>query len=439
MKTMKKLASLLLALAMIFSLATTAFAQSIDIEPPANSTGTNTYRIYKVFDATVSDSGISYTLKTGKTEAPAGFTVANGYVIYNGTGDKLTAEDITAIAAYVTDSDLVATVSSEGTAHAVAENLEPGYYYITTSTGSVVTIDSTSEGTVQVKDKNTIPVLKKTITGPDIISITDEGKNALAQIGTNVAYKVVITVGKGATNYVFHDTMDDGLTLVANSVATDVQNATVNYTPGNNETFTITFPEGLTEGQTITITYSATINENALTVNPEKNTAYVSYGENHKTTYDNTSVYTANFTVSKKDGDGKALAGAGFVIKNADDKYYKLDENVVTWVESIDDADEHMSITDGSVPAFIGLANGTYTLVEKTVPAGYNKADDSTFTIAEHDYTAANLAQGAEVTNNAGTELPSTGGMGTTLFYVLGGIMVAAAVILLVTKKRMAN
>ena len=440
MKTMKKLASLLLALAMIFSLATTAFAKSIDIAPPANSTGTNTYKIYKVFDATVSDSGISYTLVDGKDTAPAGFTANNGYVTYNGTGNTLTAEDITAIASYVTDSDLVATVSSNGTAHAVAENLDPGYYYITTSTGSVVTIDSANDETVEVIDKNTVPTLKKEITSAS--SYDQDGKKALAQIGTDVEYTVTITVGKGATNYVFHDKMGSGLTFKGNENVSVGGVNTDQYeilTPADGDTLTIKFDDGIAAGTSITITYVATINESALNDDPEKNTAYLSYGDGHKTTEEYTEVYNAQFTVTKKDGDGKALAGAGFVIKNADDKYYKLDENVVTWVESIDDADEHMSITDGSVPAFIGLANGTYTLVEKTVPAGYNKADDSTFTIAEHDYTAGNLAQGAEVTNNAGTELPSTGGMGTTLFYVLGGIMVAAAVILLVTKKRMAN
>jgi fimbrial isopeptide formation D2 family protein len=157
------------------------------------------------------------------------------------------ADDIAAIATYVRGDTPVATVKATGTTAVTSADLPAGYYYITTSTGSVVTIDSTN-GNVTVDDKNTIPVLNKTITGPAIISITDEGKKALAQIGTEVAYKVVITVGKGATNYVFHDTMDDGLTLVANSVRTDVQNATVNYNPGHNETFTITFPAGLTEG-----------------------------------------------------------------------------------------------------------------------------------------------------------------------------------------------
>ena len=91
------------------------------------------------------------------------------------------------------------------------------------------------------------------------------------------------------------------------------------------------------------------------------------------------------------------------------------------------------------MPAFTGLANGTYTLVEKTVPAGYNKAADSTFTIEAGDYTKQNLEQASTVINKAGTELPSTGGMGTTLFYVVGGILVLAAGIMLVARKRMSS
>ena len=87
--------------------------------------------------------------------------------------------------------------------------------------------------------------------------------------------------------------------------------------------------------------------------------------------------------------------------------------------------------------SFTGLANGTYTLIEKTVPAGYNKAADSTFTVAEHNYTAANLEQTAEVTNNSGSELPATGGIGTTIFYIIGAILVIGAGVVLVTRRRM--
>ena len=104
---------------------------------------------------------------------------------------------------------------------------------------------------------------------------------------------------------------------------------------------------------------------------------------------------------------------------------------------------EYTSDAQGAVHAFTGLAAGTYTLVESTVPAGYNKAADSTFTVdavtEEGATTAANLEQTAEITNESGAELPSTGGMGTTIFYALGAVLVIGAGVLMVTRRRMAN
>ena len=78
-------------------------------------------------------------------------------------------------------------------------------------------------------------------------------------------------------------------------------------------------------------------------------------------------------------------------------------------------------------------------MIEKTVPEGYNKAADQTFTIAEHNYTAENLEQTAEVTNEAGSELPTTGGIGTTIFYIVGAILVIGGGILLVSRRRMSS
>ena len=102
------------------------------------------------------------------------------------------------------------------------------------------------------------------------------------------------------------------------------------------------------------------------------------------------------------------------------------------------------------------LDDGDYKLVEVAAPAGYNKIPDVEFTVtAEHDVEAdqpalksltggdlftGEVATGtltAMIENNAGTELPETGGIGTTIFYTVGGLMAVAAVVLLVTKRRM--
>ena len=449
MKNMKKIVALLLATVMVMAMGISVFAAgtgSITITPPENvdTDATITYNVYKVFDADGNGTAISYKLVSGKTAAPAGFTVGEaGNVTYAGTAGatELTQADIDAIAAYVANDDPVATVTSTGGAAAVAENLPNGYYYITTTTGTVVTIDSTNPS-AQVEDKNIVPGVDKTITGAS--SMDEDGKKALAQVGTVVDYKAEITVGKGQKGYVFKDTMGTGLTYVANSLTVAGMTADTDYTlEVSGQNITVTFKDdaikGLAQDSKITVTYQATVTSDALTVNAAKNTATISYGNNSEFTSEpsETEVYNAKFTVTKKDGNNQPLADAGFVIKNADNRYYKLDNGVVTWVDTIDAADEHKSDAQGAVPAFTGLADGTYTLIEKTVPAGYNKAADSTFTIAKGDYTTTNLEQTATVTNNSGEELPSTGGIGTTIFYIIGAILVIGAGVVLVTRRRM--
>jgi len=448
MKKMRKIFALLMAMVMVLGMGTMVFAAgtgSITITPPADvdDSVAITYNVYKVFDADGNGTAISYKLVSGKTTAPAGFTVDTaGNVTYSGTSTtgELTQDDIDAIAAYVTSDSPVATVTSTGGAAAVASNLPNGYYYITTTTGTVVTIDSTNPNAT-VEDKNIVPGVDKKITGAS--SYDTDGKKALAQVGTEVTFTATITVGKGQIGYEFNDTMSSGLTYVADSLTVTGIPAAGYTATASGQTIKVEFDDTeiakLAQGAEIVLTYKATITENALNDDPENNTATISYGNNSQYTSEpsTTQVYNAQFSVNKKDGNGDPLADAGFVIANTDGKYYKLDNGIVTWVDSIDAADEHVSDAQGAVAPFTGLANGTYTLIEKTVPAGYNKAADSTFTVAEHDYTADNLQQEADVTNNSGTELPSTGGIGTTIFYIIGAILVIGAGVVLVTRRRM--
>ena len=449
MKKMQKIFAMLIAIVMVLGMSTMVYAAgtgSITITPPedVDSDATNTYTIYKVFDADGNGTAISYKLVSGKTTAPAGFTVDTaGNVTYSGTGTdgQLTDADIAEIAAYVTDSDIVGTATSTGTAAATISNLPNGYYYITTTTGTVVTIDSTNPNAT-VDDKNIVPDVDKTITAAS--SFDTDGKKALAQVGTVVDFKAEITVGKGQENYLFKDTLGTGLAYVADSLSVAGMIKGTDYTlTVNGQDIQVAFKndsiKNLSQNSKITVLYKATVTSDALTVNAAKNTATISYGHNSQYTSEpsEVEVYNAKLTVTKKDGNGAALKGAGFVIANADNKYYKIENNVVSWVDSIENATEYTSDDQGAVHAFTGLANGTYTLIEKTVPSGYNKAADQTFTVNEHDYTKDNLEQTANVTNNSGSELPSTGGIGTTIFYAIGAVLVIGAGIVLVTRRRM--
>lgn len=477
MKNMKKIVALLIAMIMVLGMSTTAFAQEVDsgIGGPASititlptketaPTATTTYKIYKVFNATSdgTSDAIAYSLVDGKTTAPAGFTVdAAGNVKYTGssTSSDLTDADIAAIAAYVTDSDLVYTASvPKGETTVKVTGLEYGYYYITTSTGSVVTVDSTNPNAA-VNDKNVIPPVHKSAgTEYDAASL-----KAIAAVGTDQPFTAQITKTHGATNLVFEDTMtnmtyngDVVITVSEGTAPTAAQAVVTTTSTGFKVTFDNAYIAGLKDDTVITLKYSGKITSDALSQNPALNKATLTSGEGNVSTSEEVEVYNAKFTVTKQNNQKQPLAGAGFVIKNADGAYYKLNAATatapatITWYklgtdEKLADAiaagkiTEYKSDSTGAVTAFTGLADGTYTLVESTTPAGYNTAPDFEFTISGNDYTTTNLEQSTTVINESGTELPSTGGIGTTLFYVVGSILVIGAAVLLISKRRMSN
>jgi len=484
MKAIKKIFSLFAVIVMLYVCCNTISASTITVKPPVgtDANAENTYNLYKIFDATVSGDAVSYTLPNNVTDPPSGFSVDSAGNVKltrtTGTLTELTEEEISGIKTYVTtnaDKLTHLTRTVKGTTNAEFDDLGAGYYYITTTTGTFVMV-KTNNADVTIQDKNTVPELTKEITNASG-SITDKngniinpnqsdelGKNAIAQVGTEVSFESIIAVGKGMKSYVFHDTMDAGLSLNTSSIEVTYSAKPAGYTEATpvtskvegKDTITIEFYDGLAEGTTITITYKAVVTNQALTILPEKNTAYVEYGNgptHGKTPEQITNTYSAKISVIKKDGknteadtDDSGLSGAKFKLYKLDGttkKYYKLnvaDTNnpaSITWVET--GGDEHESLSDGSVPVFIGLNDGTYYLEESFTPAGYNTAADVEVTITGYDYTAANLEQEKTVINNKGSVLPTTGGIGTTIFHIAGAGLAIGAAVLLISKKRMNN
>jgi LPXTG-motif cell wall-anchored protein len=474
--------------------------------PTAPTTGTitvnpnndgQTYTLYKLFDAQISfkessgqyeQEAITYTVPTGKSlsEDNQWFKInANGFVETKGTladSDIKSAEFIAWAKTFGTPNETVITANGNNDPAVKWENLPFGYYFVDSTLGSFVGIDSNNPN-ITIKDKNDAPKVDKSITGVKgpgeqeastaTLGIGDDktdvgagaNEKAIAQVGDTVSYKVVVKAKPGAENYAVTDTMEN-LALVANSLKindstyndstiVDKSNSSVvNGASTYTLKFTKIFLDTISTNTDIIITYDAIITGTAVDIgednnhNGNTNTVTLTYG--HKATPDSSTdsanVYTAKISVIKNDGNQQGLAGAEFALKNSAKKYYSYNSNtgIVTWVDSVESATKYTSNSDGKLNGdFKGLSDGSYTLEETVTPTGYNKinADHSSlqFTIDANDYTNDNLIQSSTVINNAGTELPSTGGIGTTIFYIVGGVMVAGAVVFLLTKRRMAG
>ena len=268
--------------------------------------------------------------------------------------------------------------------------------------------------------------------------------------------------------------MTTGLTFNKDSVKIEGLTKGTDYTVvtenlGDGCTFHVVFAQAyldtITGDTTLTVEYSAVLNDNAVAAKPETNKAQLTWGDNSHTEWVPTETYTwkidvYKYTVVKATEGGaadaeKALADAQFVLyKTVNNvKYYAVvdaNNKITGWttegVKPKENADE--SKTYASVfttPAsgkftITGLDSDTYYLEEIVAPAGYNLLKDPiTVTVGNNGAVSyGNSSTGeVKVLNNTGTELPSTGGIGTTIFYVLGGVLMAGAFVLLVVRKRM--
>lgn len=480
MKRANKYLSLALALIMALSLCVTAFAEdavttgTITID---NAVAKETYDLYKVFDSTFIDAEhavYTYT-KTGAEDAVyTALTDDNSIFKLTETTTpnvfnvELKAADTKgeAVATFL-KNNIIGKLPEANKQSQVATSttvtfsgLDFGYYYIESSLGALVTINTTTP-TVTVKEKNVAPsIVKKIVDGNNLV---DE---ITADIKDVVNFKITITDGKGTDNaIVLHDTMENGLTLDATSIQVDGAAITdaIGTVESSEHAFTINFKDtyiaGLEENETIVVTYAATLNENAeIFTNTNDNSAWITYS-NQETEKDIVKVETHQFNVFKYTGDNKTpLATAKFVLKNADNQFAKatLNGTVYTfngWTANEQEAMTFVAPETTAEFTIKGLAEGTYSLIETEAPKGYNKltapvevkievvekAEEATtvevMQLSQDDVSVERI----EIKNSTGTVLPSTGGVGTTMFYVLGSVMMIGAAVLLVTKKKMAN
>lgn len=474
MKHMRKLASLLLVLVMLFAMTAAVLA---DEGTASNSITVNkvqsgeTYKLFKMFDLVVSEdlTAYSYTINENwETFFTTGagkdyITLDNGYVKWNESkADAASMEAFgKAAAAYAETTASVPVIKSitagETDTSITFTGLEPGYYLITSSNGSLAIVDTTpTNPAATVNEKNENPTLDKEVKED---GTGNWGKENTAQIGDTVEFKTTITLKKGAKNYVMHDKMDAGLTFDGQVEIEGLEEGTeftVEDNPDDSCTFEVVFDQTYLDslnGDTIlTVTYTAALNENAVedgNRKDQKNDAKLTWGDKSGTEWSETTTKTFQFDLIKydaKDNTKTPIAGAVFQLQDKDGNVIRLRKvNDHTYkIAAGDDVDtfaltegeellESFTTIAGTKITIIGLdLEDTYYLEELTAPEGYNKLKDKVEVKvnAENTYVV-------EVPNSTGTELPSTGGMGTTLFYVFGSALLIGAAVLLITKKRM--
>lgn len=498
MKHARKLASLLLALVMVFALATTAFAQ--DVTGPggkgsitiSNAAKGETYTIYKLFDATVSEdhTSIAYTGTVPGSLSEYFTADANGYISAKGAakeGENMSEGLKTALKDWTKTVEATSTAESDGSALNFT-GLAYGYYVVTTTQGDqLISVDSTKPN-AEIVDKNS--------STPKDLSKTANNKDV--SIGDTVTYTVSFktsnyygagTEAKEIVSYTIEDTLPKFLKDVTvtsiivdndgKSDTTDDQKDVTDQFNANKKIVIDWYNDAdksflYNNGATITITYTAVVTEKAA-IDGKGNTNNVTVTWTTKDGNQpdpgkletNETIFTYAIALKKVNNKGVALPGAVFefpfyVQSTADtDGAY-----IYAGTKAAEGLTNQIKTPDSGVIVVKGVASGSYPITEFKAPAGYNKltapvtvqaaktGETTTHTTVYLDENGevtkettnatevkvdiANIAATAVVVvNKAGTELPSTGGMGTTVFYVLGAVLVLGAVVLLVTKKRM--
>lgn len=472
MKTMRKLFTVLLALAMTLTLAVPAFAAettgSITI---INPQGDRTYTAYKIFDVTYSGDNHSYTI----SDTDAAFNTVKTYADNDANGLKLEAVantanpkkhnvsiDSTKFSAASFAQYLKTHVDSLGTGKGFtnvdgtmkASGLALGYYFVSGTSGTVCELATAKD--VKIHDKNEVPEIKKTV----------DDNDGTVEVGQKLTYTITgkVPSTKGYTEFTYQvtDTMSAGLTFNKIDKVTidgvDVTDATITN-QGNGFVASIDMMKHQDKiDKPVVITYTATVNKDAIVRDEETNTATLKYSDNpaDKNSFKESSVevevFSFNIVINKyADGnENTKLKDAKFVLKNNDGKYYKCDDatKTVTWVTDKDEATV-VTTDDKGAARFDGLQTGTYYLEEIAAPAGYNQLTEDITVVLNKDGSAtidtkpsapgADHSLTAGVANSTGTMLPETGGTGTAIFVALGALAVICAGVFLVTNKRMSK
>jgi len=374
-----------------------------------------------------------------------------------------------------------ATKEMTGSTLTFRDGITAGYYLIKSNLGTNLAVQTLSP--VTINEKNTYPTVDKEV---------DESDES-AQIGDIVTFTVELKVPDGADKTItITDTYTAGLTpIVAQNTdsneayyvdptttpsidgqvyitavdGSDTPEPVLDFTSSNptNGTFTISLTQEQVEalkGKTVTFTYYAIINSSAVVqrANANTNKVKLDYGADYTSTEDTVDVKTQQIKLTKYDGSDTTnktpIAGAIFELRDGNGNVVHLVYLSDTSYRVATESEAHVdpkSFNNGDTPIandvycdvltvagtgndilVNGLdANVTYSWYELKAPTGYNPVGAATPVTP-----ATSSVVASEIANNQGATLPSTGGIGTTIFYILGAILVIGGGVVLVTRRR---
>lgn len=484
---MKKVVSLVLTVIMLITMSATAFAQAVD--SGKNGSGSITipnaakgieYKVVKLFDATVTGADNGSIAYTGNIPAELA-----EYFVQFSSGNIAVKEGVTdeAVITAVQDwakkqTDFDATAVSDGSALTFT-NLQYGYYAVVTAQGAVVTIASTNPSAT-VYDKNTTKPV-------ELVKSVDDDDVFVGQTVTyTVSFKTANFNGSGESakkivEYTIEDTLPGFLKdVTVTKITIGGTEYKVNGTVPQFDNKKIDIPwvdangnSLYASGAEVVITYTATVTDQAqIAGNGNVNKVTLTWKDDDPTTpdddklEDDATIYTYAIALKKVNEKGEALAGATFefpfYVKETPDTDGAY---IYAGTAAGEGLTNKITTPENGEIVVKGVASGTYSITETKAPDGYNvlsapvsvtavktsQTTTSTTTYLDKDgnivstetetvveYNNEKLAATVVVVvNKTGAELPETGAQGTKMIYIAGGILVAAAAVLLITKRRM--
>lgn len=465
-KTKRILAIVLTVIMLMATMATTAFA----VETPITTTGSvkitnamagTTYSFYRVFDISKVETFGNFFITNNKWDAKTR-TDLTGYVTVTGTGvgsavTPVTTFNTPAQAQLLADvvkgagiaADKETTPSSSGAV--TIDDLQYGYYVMVSSRPGATkwTTFTLNSGTVlDIREKNDgYPQLEKTVNSKTGVS---------AETGADLFYVITLKAAAGTETYTITDTTPAGISVKTSTIAVEKNGVALTAdkytlsTTGDPTVITVTLSDtvrnSLVDGEEITISYTASLNANATSPGANTNRAEITC---LKDGVDQTLTAEANVFTGQLEFDklitntADHLAGAGFKVKKGGQYALLIPGGANTYVIAGWDVTGTEITTADATITIKGLDEGAYTLEETTTPANYFTVDAIPFEITttkdgDGNVTAITNPALQTVYNTPGTELPETGGIGTTIFYITGTVLVLGAVVLLALKKRQA-